>query len=387
LQLKQNQFNFTFQQPLASTSANTGVGAYQAKPPNDTNMTGVRPTSSPSSSSNIQSPINDLPMTRMISNGSSSGNITTTNANKANASTPQLTSDSASPSELNLLETLGLGPSPDMNFTQTSALAGLTPPSGTSYTMMDNAFFGNSPSAGSGGGLNDLGFSSSFGDLSSSFAPMPYQTIAANNMFTSFRDPSENPNAWASFGPNPLQSQSLKNTYDELFGAGTSLSGNDDINISSFGMGSDDLMPFSFLPDLSNGTGGSQFGGLSPISHVPTPPSATSTAGPQTAFPTTPTSQQQDHDMVTSSSSPDAIPSGNETGKTCPKSREEFSAVIQQAGTGTFGPSANPGLTNGVADAEACAKMTAADATKLNLDIGTAWRAVRQHPQFEVRLN
>jgi hypothetical protein len=36
------------------------------------------------------------------------------------------------------------------------------------------------------------------------------------------------------------------------------------------------------------------------------------------------------------------------------------------------------------ADKEACTKMAIADSTKLNLDIGTAWRAVRQHPQFEV---
>jgi len=149
-------------------------------------------------------------------------------------------------------------------------------------------------------------------------------------------------------------------------------------------MGSDDLMPFSFLPDLSNGTGGSQFGGLSPISHLPTPPSATSTAGLQTAFPTTPTLQHQDHDMITSPSpaSPDATPSAHETKKPCPKSKEDFSAMIQTAGSGTFGPSANPGVTIG-GDTEACVKANLADATKLNLDIGTAWRAVRQHPQFE----
>ena len=351
-------------------------------------MSGVRPNANTPSSS-TQSPLNEAPLTRMASNSSSSVNLGgVANGNRANASTPQLTSNSTSPSEqLNLLETFGLT-SPDMNFNQTSGMPGLTPPpSGSSYTLMDNAFFGNTPPAGSGGGLNDLGFSSSFGDFPSSFAPMPYQTISANNMFTSFRDPSENPNAWASFGPNSSQSQSLKNTYDELFGAGTSLSGNDDLNMGSLGgIGStDELMPFSFLPDMSNGAGagGSQFGGLSPISHLPTPPSASSAAGQQSTFGGTPTSQQ-DHDMgilQPSSSSKDdttILPFDPHAENKCPKTAEETAEAIKRAGTGTFGPKLGEG--------DMCANMSAADATKLNLDIGTAWRAVRQHPQFEVRL-
>jgi len=210
-------------------------------------------------------------------------------------------------------------------------------------------------------------------------------------MFVSFRDPSENPNAWASFGPNPIQSQSLK--YDELFGAGTSLSGNEELNMSSLGgvTNSDELMPFAFLPDLSNGSGGSQFGGLSPISHLPTPPSATGTVGPQTTFTSPSTTQQLDLDMSTSPSklsslvAPDGTPVGLDHGKPCPKTKQDFAEIIEKSGVSTFGPSANPAVAAGVTDAESCAKMSLADATKLNLDIGTAWRAVRQHPQFEVR--
>ncbi|KIM33802.1 hypothetical protein M408DRAFT_85536 [Serendipita vermifera MAFF 305830] len=352
-------------------------------------MTGVRPTSN-TSSSTTQSPVNESSLTRMPSNSSSSGNLATLNNNRANASTPQLTNNSSTPSDsLNLLETFGISPSPDVNFAQSSTLTGLTPPSG-SFTMMDNAFFGNTPPAGSSGGLNDLGFSSSFGDFPSSFAPMPYQTIASNNMFTSFRDPTENPNAWASFGPNSSQSQSLKNTYDELFGAGTSLSGNDDLNMSSLGgIGStDELMPFSFLPDMSNGAGGSQFGGLSPISHLPTPPSASSAAGQQSAFASTPVSQQ-DHDMAVSQPQQPASATSaaskndgswmlDEDGKRCPRTTEEVESVMAKVGSGTFGP--NPGGE----ETEATCEKKMADATKLNLDIGTAWRAVRQHPQFEV---
>lgn len=339
-------------------------------------MSGVRPTSNTPSSS-TQSPLNEPTLTRMTSNNnSSSGNLAVLGANRANASTPQLTSNSTTPSEqLNLLETFGINPSPDMNFTQSSNLAGLTPPpSSSSYTLMDNTFFGNTSPAGSGGGLNDLGFSSSFGDFPSSFAPMPYQTIAANNMFTSFRDPNENPNAWASFGPNSSQSQSLKNTYDELFGAGTSLSGNDDLTMSLGGIGnSDELIPFSFLPDITGGS--SQFGGFSPISHLPTPPSAsTSSAAGQQTLAGTPASQQ-DHDMGVAA--PSSMPEEH-TDQSCPKTKEDIVDRMQKAGSGTFGPKLG-------AEGEICDKMSLADATKLNLDIGTAWRAVRQHPQFEVR--
>lgn len=91
----------------------------------------------------------------------------------------------------------------------------------------------------------------------------------------------------------------------------------------------------------------------------------------------------------------------------CPRSREEFVEAIEKMGSGTFGPpvdqtielraipsalatgSGGPspaGPSNGPAEGEACEKMPMADSTKLNLDIGTAWRAVRQHPQFEVSL-
>jgi hypothetical protein len=90
--------------------------------------------------------------------------------------------------------------------------------------------------------------------------------------------------------------------------------------------------------------------------------------------------------MVTSLLTADGIPAGHETGKSCPKTKEDISAIIKQTGIDTFGPSANPGVINGAPlEPSACAKKSLADATKLNLDIGTAWRAVRQHPQFEVR--
>lgn len=272
LQLKQNQFNFTFQQPIPSTSANPNrtqpYPAATRQTSSDTNMAGPKATPN-SSSSSSQSPLNER--SNSMSNGLLNGN----------ASTPQLTNSSASPADFNLLETLGIGSStPELNFSTAGGLTGLTPPSSNnnSFTLLDSSFFGSStPSNANNNNSSDL---SAFGDLGG-FQPMPYQTIAASPMFTSYRDPTANPNAW-SFGPNSSQSLAL-NTYDELFGgagpaslsmSGLPSAGGDSAMTSAM----DDLMPFSFMPDLSNGTGGSQFGGLSPISHLPTPPSATTAA-------------------------------------------------------------------------------------------------------------
>lgn len=62
-------------------------------------------------------------------------------------------------------------------------------------------------------------------------------------------------------------------------------------------------------------------------------------------------------------------------------------------GSGTFGPPVDgattevaPELPKAMEEDQVCDKMRLADSTKLNLDIGTAWRAVRQHPQFEVSI-
>jgi hypothetical protein len=57
-----------------------------------------------------------------------------------------------------------------------------------------------------------------------------------------------------------------------------------------------------------------------------------------------------------------------------------MAVIIDSAGPSTFGPPIEETLQAG----QVCDKMAMADTTKLNLDIGTAWRAVRQHPQFEV---
>lgn len=335
-----------------------------------------------SSSSSSQSPL----ASNILSNGHINGNTL------ANSSTPQLTNGSASPTEFNLLETLGIGGStPELNFSA-GGLTGLTPPSSNnnSFTLMDSSFFGTSPPNNTGSDLN------SFSELGA-FPPMPYQTIAASPMFTSYRDPTSNPNAW-SFGPNTSQSLAL-NTYDELFGgagpaSSLSMSGlpsaGGDSNMTS---AIDDFMAFSFLPDMSNGAGGSQFGGLSPISHLPTPPSAAavnlSSTGTSGKAVTTPNQMQTDPT--------DASMFFGQDGKECPKSREEFATAIQKMGTSPFGPTgedsaptatgmygSGDGNSNGPADKESCTKMPIADSTKLNLDIGTAWRAVRQHPQFEV---
>jgi hypothetical protein len=420
LQLKQNQFNFTFSSPLPGSSSgatnttptttsnpNPTASSYQNRQRQTTDTTMANAASSSgnnnAATAATQSPLgtNDGLM-RMLSNGSSSSsNNSSANLGVNNINTPQLTNNSASPSELNLLETFGLGTSPELSFgnnnnsnSGNSGLAGLTPPGSSSmpYTMMDNSFFNNlqaSSSSPSGIDYNMLG------DLTSSsstagFAPMPYQTIATNPMFTSYRDPTANPNAWASFGPNSSQGLSL-NTFDELFGGGGPISSTLPSADTDSAMASmDDLLPFSFLPDLSNGNASASgaatnpFSGLSPISHMTTPPSATSVGGAGQGgvgsstsgkAVTTPASDSQQNDTVVMLNPTD----GEHSDKTCPKTREEFADAMKEIGTGTFGPP-----VEGPDADEVCKTMPMADATKLNLDIGTAWRAVRQHPQFEV---
>ncbi|KAG9052020.1 hypothetical protein FS842_010629, partial [Serendipita sp. 407] len=356
LTLRQSQFNFTFQQPLASTSAagsgtsqqqqqQQGYSASSSRQQNAGDSNNIS-ASSKSNVSSSQSPIHDgmSGLSRMISPGSTSstsstslnGNSITGGAGSANNSrpqltTPQLVNNTSPPGEFTLLDTIGVPvTTPELSFSATSApLAGLTPPSNSSFTLMDTSFFDNasgfggsssSAAGGANGGstMNASGDFTMFGDFPSSFAPMPYQTIAANPMYTSYRDPSANPNAWASFGPNQSQGLALS-MYDELFGGGAGFSSTtsatatpttavgttsypapgsiplDDpssnsgsvsgltpqqqaaMNAASALIGFDDLIPFSLMPDLSGGTGGSQFAGLSPISHMPTPPSATAT--------------------------------------------------------------------------------------------------------------
>lgn len=389
LQLKQNQFSFTFHQPFGSTSANASTSTAQQ---------GYRPTTHASSDSSLAapkvsppststSPASDMGgLTRMLSNGSN-GNLASARPKPA---TPQLTNNVSPPSELNLLDpfTLGGGATPDLNFstmTNTTGgagpLAGLTPPATSSFSLMDASFFESTTGTSS---TMDFG---SLGDAPL-FQFMPYQTIAANPQYTSYRDPAANPNAW-SFGPNSSQGASLS-TYDELFGGAGPSSGtttfppaNNASSLEDSNMqGSLDDLNFSFIPDLSNT--GSQFGGISPISHLPTPPSATSTLqqGPGSSTSTsgqnvtTPASGPQDHSM--------AGPVMHD-GKSCPKTKEDIEDAIQKSGLSMFGPQETPVQSIPMADpaSTVCTTMAKADSTKLNLDIGTAWRAVRQHPQFE----
>ncbi|KAG8825384.1 hypothetical protein FRC19_011500 [Serendipita sp. 401] len=201
------------------------------------------------------------------------------------------------------------------------------------------------------------------------------------------------------------------------------------MNAASALIGFDDLIPFSLMPDLSGGTGGSQFAGLSPISHMPTPPSATATTATSvktgTSTPSGALPAGLGMGMGASPSSPDqlmASPSkhmevaedwhGAGTGQSCPKTKEEVSHALKAAGMSVFGPSEPTTNNNNNTEdqsnsntssnsnammedmlsggADVCSStsgpkkpMPMADATKLNLDIGTAWRAVRQHPQFE----
>ncbi|PVG00762.1 hypothetical protein CPB86DRAFT_691290, partial [Serendipita vermifera] len=404
LQLKQNQFNFTFQSPLAGSSSgttsttpttsnnNNNPSSYQNR---QRDATMAAPSSSGNAAASTSSATNPSPLgnndglMRMLSNGSSSSsNNSSANLGVNNINTPQLTNNSASPSELNLLDTFGIGASPEFGFTTngngatTNGMAGLTPPASSSmpFTMMDSNFFNNLQASTSPSGVDY----NLLGDLSSSstsgFAPMPYQTIATNPMYTSYRDPTANPNAWASFGPNPSQGLSL-NTFDELFGGGGPISSTlPSADTDSAMTSMDDLMPFSFLPDMSNGgnatTASNPFSGLSPISQMTTPPSATSAMGQSGVGSstsgkavTTPASDSQNDSSAT------VMNAEEHSEETCPKTREEFADKVKTLGTGTFGPPVDP--------SETCTTMPMADATKLNLDIGTAWRAVRQHPQFE----
>ncbi|KAG8845176.1 hypothetical protein FRB91_002009, partial [Serendipita sp. 411] len=248
LTLRQSQFNFTFQQPLASTSA-AGSGTSQQQPQQQgysasssrQQNAGDSNNISASSKSNVsssQSPIHDgmSGLSRMISPGSTSSTSSTSlngnsipggaggaNNSRPQLTTPQLVNNTSPPGEFTLLDTIGVPvTTPELSFSATSApLAGLTPPSNSSFTLMDTSFFdnasgfgGSSSSAAAGGAnggstMNASGDFTMFGDFPSSFAPMPYQTIAANPMYTSYRDPSANPNAWASFGPNQSQGLAL----------------------------------------------------------------------------------------------------------------------------------------------------------------------------------
>ncbi|KAG8870579.1 hypothetical protein FRC20_011672, partial [Serendipita sp. 405] len=367
LTLRQSQFNFTFQQPLASTSA-AGSGTSQQQPQQQgysasssrQQNAGDSNNISASSKSNVsssQSPIHDgmSGLSRMISPGSTSSTSSTSlsgnsipggaggaNNSRPQLTTPQLVNNTSPPGEFTLLDTIGVPvTTPELSFSATSApLAGLTPPSNSSFTLMDTSFFDNasgfggsssSAAGGANGGstMNASGDFTMFGDFPSSFAPMPYQTIAANPMYTSYRDPSANPNAWASFGPNQSQGLALS-MYDELFGGGAGFSS-----------------------------------------------TTSATATPTTAH------MEVAEDWH-----------GAGTGQSCPKTKEEVSHALKAAGmSSNSNTSSNSNammedMLSGGADVCSSTSgpkkpMPMADATKLNLDIGTAWRAVRQHPQFE----
>ncbi|KAG8806456.1 hypothetical protein FRC18_006083, partial [Serendipita sp. 400] len=175
LTLRQSQFNFTFQQPLASTSAagsgtsqqqqqQQGYSASSSRQQNAGDSNNIS-ASSKSNVSSSQSPIHDgmSGLSRMISPGSTSSTSSTSlngnsipggaggaNNSRPQLTTPQLVNNTSPPGEFTLLDTIGVPvTTPELSFSATSApLAGLTPPSNSSFTLMDTSFFDNASGFG-----------------------------------------------------------------------------------------------------------------------------------------------------------------------------------------------------------------------------------------------
>ena len=323
VQLKQAQFNFTFQQPPPSAGG-SGTGAGPS-------ATGGR---HPSQSS--QSPVEPV----LTQNPTPATSKPTPDTHLFDAFS---TNDSFS--------SFGISPPPTTNAT----VNGATNSNDLSWLSMFNNFpgvtNGSSPTSApfNGGG-------------------MPYQTIVSNPMFTSFREPT--PNAWASFGAGPADVN--MNSYDELFGGGGTMTSSQGLTPSM-----EDLLTFNtFLPDP---TGGNL---ISPLSQHVTPPSQ-----PETSNRSGSNSGLTRNSAISNNS--EASTSGSSSGqqsphnaKECPKSKSDFEAMIKKSSQDTFGPpvsTPNPMDDNGLR-----CTIVPADPTKVNLDLGTAWKAVRQHPQFEV---
>jgi AP-1-like factor len=159
------------------------------------------------------------------------------------------------------------------------------------------------------------------------FQPNPaFTTLASNPLFTSYRDPS--PNQWDNWlGGNVANDPTTINptSLDELFGSGPF----------------EDLTPFSaLLPDP-----------------VVTPPS--------------------------NSISP--MPEHNPS--KCPKTREEFGAVIAASTPSTFGPPLEPSELKPISQAECLAKAKCENLPKTtkskdHIDLRVAYTHMKQHPSL-----
>jgi AP-1-like factor len=323
VQLKQAQFNFTFQQSPPSAD---GSGAGAAGP----SAAGHHP-SQPS-----QSPTEPV--------------LTQNPTPPTSKPTPYIhLFDTFSPNES--FSSFGISPPPTTNVTANATTSG----NDLSWLNMFNTF----PGVTNGSSPNSAAFNG---------GGMPYQTIASNPMFTSFREPT--PNAWASFGAGPVDVN--MDSYDELFGGGGAMN-------PSQGLGSsmEDLLTFNpFLPDAT----GSSI--ISPLSQHVTPPALPETnnrSGSTSGLTVNGTISNNGEASTSGSSSGQPSP---HSAKECPKSKSDFEAMIKKNSQDTFGPpvsTPNPMEDNGLR----CI-IIPADPTKVNLDLGTAWKAVRQHPQFEV---
>lgn len=325
VQLKQAQFNFTFQQPAPSAGGSSTGGPGPS-------ATGGRHPSQPS-----QSPTEPV--------------LTQNPTPPTSKPTPDIhlfdafsTNDS--------LSSFGISPPSTANTMANGATNG----NDASWLNMFNTFLG--PGVTNGSSPNSALFNG---------GGMPYQTIASNPMFTSFREPT--PNAWASFGAGPVDVN--MNSYDELFGGGGPMAPSQGLTPSM-----EDLLTFNaFLPDTTTNL-------ISPLSQHVTPP----------ALPETSTRQGSNSTFTLNGANSEASTSGSSSAqqsphnaKECPKSKSDFEAMIKKSSQDTFGPPVSrpsPMDENGLR-----CKIVPADPTKVNLDLGTAWKAVRQHPQFEVSLS
>ncbi len=320
VQLKQAQFNFTFQQPppSAGTSA-AGPSATGGRHPSQSSQSPTEPvlTQNPTPPTSKATP--DMHLFDAFS-----------------------TSDS--------LSSFGISPPPTNNAT----INGTTNGNDLSWFNVFNTFSGVT----NGSSPNSAAFNG---------GGMPYQTIASNPMFTSFREPT--PNAWASFGAGPADVN--MNSYDELFGGGGATT-------SSSLM--EDLLTFnSFLPD----TTGSDL--ISPLPQHVTPPALPETNNRPGSDPSVTLNSAVSINSEASTSGSSSGQQSPHNGKQCPKSKSDFEAMIKKNSQDTFGPpisTASPTDENGLR-----CTIVPADPSKVNLDLGTAWKAVRQHPQFEVSLS
>jgi len=315
VQLKQAQFNFTFQQPPPSASGNS------------TGAAGPSGTGGRHPSQSSQSPTE-----------------------------PVLTQNPTPPTSK---------PTPDIHLFD-------------AFSASDSlSSFGISPPPTSGNDMSWLNMFNTFPGVTNASSPnsalfngggMPYQTIASNPMFTSFREPT--PNAWASFGAGPVDVN--MNSYDELFGGGGAMTSSQGLTPSM-----EDLLTFNgFLPDP---TGSSL---IAPQPQHITPPALPETSN-RNSGPTLISAISSNSEASTSGSSGGEQSPHN--AKECPKSKSDFEAMIKKSSQDTFGPpvsTPNPMDDNGLR-----CTIVPADPTKVNLDLGTAWKAVRQHPQFEVSLS